>query len=107
MQVIALLFVSFFDLQFLFTKVFQFRLQLSASVPKRAVELYDDLNNELMIRESRTKILASQPPLNEVTTQITKSIEGTTTKLETLTAELDRLNKNEDSLREKIKQRNH
>lgn len=81
--------------------------QLSATVPKHAVELYDQLDKELQIRESRTKILSTMPPLDEVQKSVLASVDGAATRLETLTKELDRLNNDEDTLRSKIKQRKH
>ena len=81
--------------------------QLSATVPKHAVELYDQLEKELMIRETRTKILSTMPPLDEVEKNVVAAVDGASTRLETLTKELDKLNSDEDTLRSKIKQRKH
>ena len=81
--------------------------QLSASVPKHSVDLYDQLDKELMIRDTRTKILSTMPPLEEVEKAVIQAIDSSGTKLDTLTKELDRLNNDEDTLRSKIKQRKH
>lgn len=81
--------------------------KLSASIPKHSVELYDELDKELMIREERTKILSTMPPLEEVEKNVLTAIDSAATRLDTLTKELDRLNNDEDTLRSKIKQRKH
>ena len=81
--------------------------QLSASVPKHSVDLYDQLDKELMIRDTRTKILSTMPPLEEVEKAVIQAIDSSGAKLDTLTKELDRLNNDEDTLRSKIKQRKH
>jgi clusterin-associated protein 1 len=81
--------------------------QLSATVPKHSVELYDQLNNELTVRESRTKVLSTMPPLDDVEKSVIGAVDGATTRLEMLTKEVDRLNTDEDTLRSKIKQRKH
>jgi clusterin-associated protein 1 len=47
------------------------------------------------------------PPLDEVEKSLLSAVDSTSTRLETLGQEIDRLNSNEDSLRSKIKQRKH
>jgi clusterin-associated protein 1 len=81
--------------------------QLSSSVPRRAVELFDQLDKELMIRENRSRILTTMPPLDEVEKAVLSSVDGAAVRLETLTKQLDQLNNDEDTLRSKIKQRKH
>ncbi|KAK8891647.1 Clusterin-associated protein 1 [Tritrichomonas musculus] len=81
--------------------------KLSASIPKHSVELFDELDKELMIREERTKILSTMPPLEDVEKSVLSSIDTASTRLDTLQKELDRLNSDEDTLRSKIKQRKH
>lgn len=81
--------------------------QLSATVPKHSVDLYDQLEKELMIRETRSKILSTMPPLDEVERNVITAVDGAAARLEQLTKELDRLNSDEDTLRSKIKQRKH
>ena len=81
--------------------------QLSATVPKHSVDLYDQLEKELMVRESRTKILSTMPPLDDVEKNVISAVDGAASRLEQLTKELDRLNSDEDTLRSKIKQRKH
>jgi clusterin-associated protein 1 len=81
--------------------------QLSASVPRHSVELYDQLQSELMIRESRTKILSAMPPLDEVEKSVVAAVASATTRLETLTKQSEQLASDEDTLRSKIKQRRH
>ncbi|OHT12801.1 clusterin associated protein [Tritrichomonas foetus] len=81
--------------------------KLSTSIPKHSVELYDQLDKELMIRETRTKILSTMPPLEDVEKSVISAIESAGTRLDTLTKELDRLNSDEDTFRSKIKQRKH
>jgi clusterin-associated protein 1 len=81
--------------------------QLSASVPKHAVELYDQLEKELMIREPRSRILTTMPPLDEVEKAVLGAVDSAAVRLETLTKHLDQLNNDEDTLRSKIKQRKH
>jgi clusterin-associated protein 1 len=79
--------------------------QLSSSVPRHSVELYDQLQSELTIRDHRSKILSTMPPLDEVEKSVLAAVDSTGTRLETLTKEIDRLNNDEDTLRSKIKQR--
>jgi clusterin-associated protein 1 len=79
--------------------------QLSASVPRHSVELYDQLQSELTIRDHRSKILSTMPPLDEVEKSVLSAVDSAGTRLETLTKEIDRLNNDEDALRSKIKQR--
>jgi clusterin-associated protein 1 len=81
--------------------------QLSASIPKRSVELHDQLETELMIRESRSRVLAAMPPLDEVERAVVAAVESAGVRLETLTKQLDQLTGDEDTLRSKIKQRKH
>lgn len=81
--------------------------QLSSTVPKHSVELYDELDKELQIRETRQKVLSTMPPLDEVEKSVLVAVESASTRLETLTKELDRLNNDEDTLKSKIKQRKH
>ncbi|KAH0793657.1 clusterin associated protein [Histomonas meleagridis] len=81
--------------------------QLSSTIPKHSVELYDQLEKELMIRDNRTKILSTMPPLEEVEKSVISSVEAASNRLETLTKELERLNSDEDSLRSKIKKRKY
>jgi clusterin-associated protein 1 len=81
--------------------------QLSASVPRHSVELYDQLQNELTIRESRSKVLSTMPPLDEVEKSVLASVAAATTRLETLTKQCEQLASDEDTLRSKIKQRRH
>ena len=80
---------------------------LSASVPKHAVELYDQLDKEVQIREERTRILSKMPSLDEVEKGVFSAVDNAQTRLDTLTKELDRLNSDEDALSSKIKQRKH
>jgi clusterin-associated protein 1 len=80
---------------------------LSASVPRHSVELYDELANELAIRDTRSKILSTMPPLDEVEKAVHEAVDSTGARLDTLTKEIDRLNNDEDALRSKIKQRKH
>ena len=49
--------------------------KLSASIPKHSVELFDELDKELMIREERTKILSTMPPLEDVEKSVLSSID--------------------------------
>jgi clusterin-associated protein 1 len=81
--------------------------QSSSTVPKHAVELYDQLEKELMIREPRTKVLSTMPPLDEVQKSVQAAVEDASARLDSLTKELDRLTGDEDTLRTKIKQRRH
>jgi clusterin-associated protein 1 len=81
--------------------------QLSAAIPKRAVDLNDQLETELMIREPRSRVLAAMPPLDEVEKAVLTAVESAAVRLETLTKQLDQLNSDEDTLRSKIKQRKH
>jgi clusterin-associated protein 1 len=81
--------------------------QLSAAVPQRAVELHDQLETELMIREPRARVLATMPPLDEVERAVLGAVESAAVRLETLTKQLDQLNSDEDTLRSKMKQRKH
>jgi clusterin-associated protein 1 len=81
--------------------------QLSMSVPRQAVALFDQLGSELDIREPRSKILSTMPPLDEVEKAVREAVESATIRLDTLTKEVDRLNNDEDSLQTKIKQRRH
>ncbi|EAY18646.1 clusterin associated protein, putative [Trichomonas vaginalis G3] len=81
--------------------------QLSATVPRHSVELYDQLDKEVQIRETRTKILSTVPSLDEVEKSVLESVDGAAARLEQLTKELDRLNSDEDALNTKIKQRKH
>ncbi|KAH0789973.1 clusterin associated protein [Histomonas meleagridis] len=81
--------------------------QLSSTIPKHSVELYDQLEKELMIRDNRTKILSTMPPLEEVEKSVISSVESASNRLETLTKELERLSSDEDSLRSKIKKRKY
>lgn len=81
--------------------------QLSATVPKHSVDLFDQLDREVMIREQRTKVLSGMPPLDEVEKNVLSAVDNAGTRLETLTKELDKLNSDEDTLRSKIKQRRH
>lgn len=80
---------------------------LSASVPKHAVELFDQLDKEVQIRETRTKILSTVPSLDEVEKAVYAAVDGASTRLDTLNKEIDRLNADEDSLNAKIKQRKY
>jgi len=81
--------------------------QLSATVPRHSVELFDQLEKELMIRDTRARVLSTMPPLDEVEKSVLAAVDGAATRLETLTRELDKLNNDEDTLRSKIKQRKH
>jgi clusterin-associated protein 1 len=81
--------------------------QLSASVPKHSVEIYDQLDKELMIRQSRTQILSSMPPLDAVEKNVIAAVDSTSTRLDTLTKELERLTHDEETLKSKIAQRKH
>jgi clusterin-associated protein 1 len=81
--------------------------QSSSTVPKHAVELYDQLEKELMIREPRTKVLSTMPPLDDVQKSVRAAVEDASARLESLTKELDRLMQDEETLRTKIKQRRH
>ena len=81
--------------------------QLSASVPKHSVELYDALEKELMVREARNKILSTMPPLDEVEKNVIAAVDAATTRLDMLTKELEKLNSDEDTLHSKIQQKKH
>ena len=81
--------------------------QLSASVPKHSVELYDELDKELMIRGERMKILSTMPTLDAVEKNVLAAVDSAATRLETLKKELDRLAADEQTLTSKIKQRKH
>jgi clusterin-associated protein 1 len=81
--------------------------ELSASIPKHSVELYDQLDKELMIRETRTKVLSSMPPLDEVEKSVRLAVEAAGTRLDQLTKQLEQLTSDEDALRTKIKTRKH
>lgn len=81
--------------------------QLSATVPRHSVELYDQLDKEVQIRETRTKILATVPSLDDFEKQVLEAVDGTSARLDQLNKELDRLNSDEDALNTKIRQRKH
>ncbi|OHS95450.1 clusterin associated protein [Tritrichomonas foetus] len=81
--------------------------QLSASVPKHSVELYDELDKELMIRAERMKILSTMPPLDAVEKNVLSAVDSAATRLDTLQKELERLSSDEAALQTKIKQRKH
>jgi clusterin-associated protein 1 len=81
--------------------------QLSASVPRHSVELYDQLQNGLTIRESRNKVLSTMLPLDEVEKSVLASVANATTRLETFTKQCEQLANDEDTPRSKIKQRRH
>lgn len=81
--------------------------QLSSSVPKHAVELFDQLDSEIQIRETRSRAITKQPQLDEFEKSVNSAVDGAKTRLESLTKELDRLNSEEDTLNSKIKQRRH
>jgi clusterin-associated protein 1 len=75
---------------------------LADSVPKRAVELYDELEKELMIRETRNRVLTTLPPLDEVEKSVLAAVRGTAERLETLTKDLQKLNSDRETLQSKI-----
>jgi clusterin-associated protein 1 len=81
--------------------------ELSAAIPKHSVDLHDLLENELQIRELRTKVLSSMPPLDEVEKSVRSAVDATGTRLEQLTKQLEQLTNDEDTLRSKIKARRH
>jgi clusterin-associated protein 1 len=81
--------------------------QLSSSVPKHSVELFDQLDKELMIRQSRSQILAAMPPLDAVEKNVIAAVDSTSTRLETLTKELENLTRDEETFKSKIAQRRH
>jgi clusterin-associated protein 1 len=81
--------------------------ELSASVPKHSVDLHDLLENELQVRELRTKVLSSMPPLDEVDKCVRAAVDTTGTRLEQLTKQIEQLTSDEDTLRSKIKARKH
>lgn len=81
--------------------------QLSNALPKHSVELFDMLDKEVQVRESRTKILSTMPSLDEFEKNVHEAVDNAETRYETLTKELDRLNSDEDALNAKIKQRRH
>jgi clusterin-associated protein 1 len=60
-----------------------------------------------MIRDSRSQILATMPPLDEVEKAVLAAVDAAGVRLDTLGKEIDRLNNDEDALRTKIKQRKH
>jgi clusterin-associated protein 1 len=79
--------------------------QLSASMPKRSVELFDLLENELTVRQFRTQVLSSLPPLDVVEKGVIGSVDGAVTRLQTLSKELETLKHNQETLKSKIAQR--
>jgi clusterin-associated protein 1 len=79
--------------------------ELSSTVPRQACRLSDHLTNELMIRESRNRVLAATPPLEQVGKSLCSAVDSVMTRLETLTAQLNELKNNEETLRSKIQQR--
>ncbi|KAK8838824.1 Clusterin-associated protein 1 [Tritrichomonas musculus] len=81
--------------------------QLSATVPKHSVELYDELDKELMIRGDRMKVLSTMPPLDAVEKNVLEAVDAAATRLESLQKELERLSADEQTLQSKIKQRKH
>ena len=80
---------------------------LSNALPKHSVELFDMLDKEVQIRESRTKILSTMPSLDDYGKNVTDAVSNTETRYDTLTKELDRLGSDEEALTAKIKQRKH
>jgi clusterin-associated protein 1 len=81
--------------------------ELSASVPRHSVELFDQLDKELMIRETRTKVLSSMPPLDAVDKSVRQAVDSAGTRLDQLTKQLEQLTNDEDTFRSKIKARKH
>jgi clusterin-associated protein 1 len=81
--------------------------ELSAIIPKHAVELDDQLENEHMVRETRVKVLASMPRLDEVGKSVKQAVDTAGTRLEQLTKQLKQLSNDEDTFRSKIKARKH
>jgi clusterin-associated protein 1 len=79
--------------------------QLSATVPRHSVDLYDRLESELTVRDHRSKILSTMPPLDEVEKAVLAAVDATGARLDSLTKELGRLTSDEDTLRSKVKQR--
>ena len=81
--------------------------RLSSTIPQHSVQLYDALKQEIKLREPRVKVLSTMPPLDQVESQLQTAVTDATTRLDSLTKDLDRLNEDEDSLRSKIKTRKH
>ena len=75
------------------------------TVPKHAVDLYDQLDKELMIRDNRTLVLSRVPPLADIEKEVLAAVDGASTRYETLSADLKRLAEDEASLKSKINQR--
>jgi clusterin-associated protein 1 len=80
---------------------------LSASIPKRVVDLNDQLENELTVRETRTQVLSSMPPLDEVEKSVRAAVDAAGTRLEQLTKQLEQLKSDEETFKSKIKARKH
>lgn len=75
---------------------------LSASVPKHSVELYDELDKELMIRGNRQKVLATMPPLDAVEKNVIAAVDSAAAKYEALQKDLESLSSAEQTLKSKI-----
>jgi clusterin-associated protein 1 len=81
--------------------------QLSSSVPKHSADIYDQLEKELQIRPARTQILASMPPLDAVEKNVIAAVDSASTRFDTLSTELEKLTRDEETLKSKIAQRKH
>ena len=82
-------------------------LKMSEKIPKIALELYDELETELSIRDTRNQIISTMPPLDQLEKDVSAAVDSAAARLDVLTRELDKLNSDSEALKSKIAQRKH